>query len=169
MSICRMLIVLLLGLFSITFAREPNVDDDNKDALQNAAFTDMYAVSPEIVSDTLITYVFWDYILVHSNLKESRPITLKELPFSDYYKISVIAAYSESQYYEDKEEYQFVVNDTLRGVFDENGDFSTVKCRSSQEVQLLFNHNFHYNKFASGFNRSIRIIANQRSITAERI
>ncbi len=123
MSFRRMLIVLILGLFSIPNAREAEsiLDDDVRSKMTTG---DCYVASGEQAGDTL-RYVFWDYILVHSNLNKSRCVVLDNLPFSGYYKVSVIAMYSENLN-EDMEEYQFVVDDDTAGVFDADGNYRGV-------------------------------------------
>jgi len=58
----------------------------------------------------LFQFKFWQSIVVHSGMKQSRCVILKDLPFSGYYDVKVVAMYSrEGGSYEDEEEYSFAV------------------------------------------------------------
>lgn len=111
MSIRRMLIV-LIGMSLLTFsqAREPQTVPDIDDAFERTTDSDCYVAQPEQIGDAL-RYMLKDHILVHSTQRESRCVVLDDLPFTGYYKVSVIALYTKNAANQSVEEYQLFVDD----------------------------------------------------------
>ena len=109
MSFRRILVVLFVGLMlSLSQAREAGPVDDVEDTPLNHANEGSYSAFPEVNGNKLL-YIFWDHIVVHAGRRESRRIVLEELPYSGYYKVDVIAMYSENGPYQEQEEYRLAV------------------------------------------------------------
>ncbi|MBN1560482.1 T9SS type A sorting domain-containing protein [candidate division KSB1 bacterium] len=116
MSFRRIFILLLASAsFSFSPARERELVNDDDDFRSNSTYADCYSASPNTLPERVMQYILWDRIMVSARLLTSRCVILEDLPFSGYYKINVIAEYSDSNVDNPHEEYKLLVDSLIIG------------------------------------------------------
>jgi hypothetical protein len=122
MNFRRILVVLfVMNLAAVVNAVEPEKlfssaegKDTGSDAWKingSSQGDNCYEPNIDVSPGSSSVYMFYEHILVFSNLEKSRCIILKDVPYSGYYDVKVVAMYTQGGgYYQDKEEYRLCID-----------------------------------------------------------